>query len=126
MQAWKHLIMNCRRVSRVPGACEWFDWHKKYAGELSLPFKESRIHWGFNCPHRRKSKGLRSKERGAIQRKLSVCGHTLIRTFFPVLVWGKNSYNLSKNCVCVYIYIYICIGKGKLHPRTGYESPEGE
>jgi hypothetical protein len=40
----------------------------------------------FKCPHRQKSKGLMSGERGGCTSKI-VCGHILILTFLSVLMW---------------------------------------
>ena len=33
---------------------------------------------------------------------------------------------ISVYFIYIYIYIYIYIGKGKVHPTTGHEGPEGE
>ena len=38
IQAWTHLVMDCRTLQRSEGGSEWFDRHKKCVGEVSCHF----------------------------------------------------------------------------------------
>jgi len=39
MHTQTQLITDCRTLSKVSGACEWFDRHQKFVGEVSRHFK---------------------------------------------------------------------------------------
>jgi hypothetical protein len=98
MHAWTRPIMECRALSQVPGLLRmiWQAQRMRWwsVSSFRIGSEYTRI---FEYPHRLKSEGLRSSERGALARKLRVSGRILVQTCSLVFVCGAHSCSLFKH-----------------------------
>lgn len=88
---WTHPIMDSCNLSKV-WAWFWMVWQafKMCWWSVSSYSTGAEYIRCFKCPHRTKSKGLRSALRWAIPQKFRAYWHMLVWTCFLVLVWGNH------------------------------------
>ena len=105
---------------RSRGSSELFDRHKKWVGEVSI----FNILGVLTVPTDKNIKKWGRANVGAVYRKLSVCRHILIWTFFLVLVWETHPLKFVKAFIYT-LHRFTNAAAGRITQRGGWHAVRG-